>query len=492
MTPAEATLVAALRGAVGDANVLREQDDVAPYLVDQRARYRGRAIAVVRPGTVDEVQAVVRACAAHATPIVPQGGNTGMCGGATPDATGHAVLLSLVRLDRVRGVDAQNATITVEAGVPLARVQEAAAAHGLLFPLSLASEGTCTIGGNLSTNAGGTAVLRFGNARELCLGIEVVLADGRVLGGLRGLRKDNTGYDLKQLFIGAEGTLGIVTAAVLKLFPAPRTRVTAFAAMADVPAAIGLLRHARGVLGDRLVGFELMSAATLALSQRHHPGSPDPLPGHPWYVLLQADDSAADAPLAALMEAALAEAAERGLIADAALAQSQDQAARLWALRENASEAQRREGPNVKHDISLPVSAIPEFLVASERALARAFPGARLFVFGHLGDGNLHYNLAAPEGGDARAFMDHAPAVNRIVHDLVDAAGGSISAEHGIGQLKRDELPRYKGQLEIELMQRIKCALDPANLLNPGKVVPDPLPCGDAPAQRPAGAGKTA
>jgi FAD/FMN-containing dehydrogenase len=395
-----------------------------------------------------------------------------MCGGATPDTSGDAVLLSLTRLKAVRAVDTENATITVEAGVPLAAVQSAAAAHGLLFPLSLASEGSCTIGGNLSTNAGGTAVLRFGNARELCLGLEVVLADGRVWNGLRGLRKDNTGYDLKQLFIGAEGTLGIVTAAVLKLYPAPRTRVTALAALRSVPDAIALLRAARGMLGDRLVGFELLSDVALALSQRHHPGSADPLPGHPWYALLQADDSAADVPLAALMENTLADAAERDIVADAVIAQSQAQAAGLWALRENVSEAQRREGPNIKHDISLPVSAIPAFLEASAGALREAFPGARLVVFGHLGDGNLHYNLAPPAGADAHAFMHHAAAVNRIVHDLVHAHGGSISAEHGIGQLKREELPRYKQAVEIELMRRIKQALDPDGLLNPGKVVP--------------------
>jgi len=472
MTSVQATLVPALAAIVGERHVLRAPDDVAPYLVDQRDRYRGRAVAVVRPGSTDEVARLVQACAAHAVPLVPQGGNTGMCGGATPDTRGNAVLLSLGRLAAVRAVDAENATMTVEAGVPLGRVQEAAAAHGLLFPLSLASEGTCTIGGNLSTNAGGTAVLRFGNARELCLGLEVVLADGRIWNGLRGLRKDNTGYDLKQLFIGAEGTLGIITAAVLKLFPAPRARVTALAGLRDVPCAIALLRLARGMLGDRLVGFELMSEVALTLSQRHHPGSADPLPGHRWYALLQADDTAADAPLATLMEATLAEAAARDHLADAVIAQSQEQAARLWALRENVSEAQRREGPNIKHDISLPVSAVPSFLAASEQALSGAFPGARLVVFGHLGDGNLHYNLATPPGVDAHAFMDHAPAVNRIVHDLVTSMGGSISAEHGIGQLKRDELPRYKPAVEIELMQRIKHALDPRDLLNPGKVLP--------------------
>jgi FAD/FMN-containing dehydrogenase len=314
-------------------------------------------------------------------------------------------------------------------------------------------------------------VLRFGNARELALGLEVVLADGQVWDGLRGLRKDNTGYDLKQLFIGAEGTLGIVTAAVLKLFPVPRTRVTALAATDDVASAIALLRLAKGMLGDRLVGFELIGELALKLSQHHHPGSADPLPGHRWYALLQADDSAADAPLAQLMESVLEQAATRQVIRDATIAQSQDQAARLWALRENVSEAQRREGPNIKHDIALPVSAIPEFLDDAERALAGALPGVRFVVFGHLGDGNLHYNLSAPEGRSAQRFMENTPLANRIVHDLVVAAGGSISAEHGIGQLKRDELRRYKSGVEIDLMQRVKDALDPRGLLNPGKVL---------------------
>jgi len=466
-----ATLLGRLDAIVGTSNVLRAADDVAPYLVDQRARYHGRALAVLRPGSTEEVASVVRVCAEHALPIVAQGGNTGLCGGATPDASGAALVLSLTRLDRVRGIDAENATITVEAGVPLARVHEAAAAAGLAFPLSLASEGSCTIGGNLSTNAGGTAVLRFGNARELALGLEVVLADGRVWNGLRGLRKDNTGYDLKQLFIGAEGTLGIVTAAVLKLFAAPRTRATAWAGVSGVAAAIALLRLAKGMLGDRLVGFELISDVALELSRRHHPGSPDPLPGHPWYVLLQADDAMADAPLPALMEATLEQAVSQDIARDAVLAQSHDQAARLWGLRENISEAQRREGPNIKHDISLPISAIPAFLAEAERDLAKALPGVRFVVFGHLGDGNLHYNLAPPAGAAPEPFMSNAPLANRLVHDRVHAAGGSISAEHGIGQLKRDALPRYKSPLELELMHRIKDAFDPAGLLNPGKVL---------------------
>jgi FAD/FMN-containing dehydrogenase len=471
MTDGHATLLAELDRCVGASNVLRATADVEPYLVDHRGRYRGRAIAVVRPGTTQEVAGVVRACAQRRVPIVAQGGNTGLCGGATPDASGEAVVLSLARLNRVRSVDADNATITVEAGVPLAQVQEAAAASGMSFPLSLASEGSCTIGGNLSTNAGGTAVLRFGNARDLALGLEVVLADGRVWNGLRGLRKDNTGYDLKQLFIGGEGTLGIVTAGVLKLFPLPRTQVTALAAVNDVAGAIGLLRRAKSMLGDRLVGFELISEPALKLSQHHHPGSADPLPGHPWYTLLQADDSAPDAPLRPLMEQALAAGVEQHIVTDAVIAHSQEQAARLWALRENISEAQRREGPNIKHDIALPVSAIPPFLGAAERALAQAFPGVRFVIFGHLGDGNLHYNLAAPLGESAERFMDQTATANRIVHDLVAAAGGSISAEHGIGQLKREELQRYKSPVELDLMHAVKRALDPQGLLNPGKVL---------------------
>ena len=340
-----------------------------------------------------------------------------------------------------------------------------------MFPLSLAAEGSCTIGGNLSTNAGGTAVLRFGNARELTLGIEVVLADGRIWDGLRGLRKDNTGYDLKQLFIGAEGTLGIVTAAVLKLFPAPRTRATAFAALADVRAAITLLRGLRQRLGDRLVGFELISEPSLALVRRHFPALPDPLPGHPWYALVQADDSAAESSVATDVERALAVALDDRTAADATVAQSGEQANALWALRENIAEAQRLDGPNIKHDISLPVSAIPAFLGAAESALVAALPGLRFVTFGHLGDGNLHYNLAAPEGVAAEAFLAHTATANRIVHDLVARHGGSISAEHGIGQQKRAELVRYRSAVELDLMRAVKGALDPVALFNPGKVL---------------------
>jgi len=471
MAESAAPLLATLKAIVGEANVLTSDADVAPYVTDWRGRYRGSARAVVRPSTTADVAAVVRCCAEHGAPVVPQGGNTGLCGGATPREDSGEVVVSLSRLTRVRALDAGNATLTVEAGMPLARVQQAADDAGLLFPLSLAAEGSCTIGGNLATNAGGTAVLRYGNARELVLGLEVVLADGRIWDGLKGLRKDNTGYDIKQLFLGSEGTLGIITAAVLKLFPKPRTSATALAALADVDAAIALLGLLRQALGDRLTGFELVSDECIALTRKQFPALPDPLPGYPWYALAQADDPAADSPLAVQMEAALAAAVEQHVAGDAAIAQSAAQAAELWALREHIPEAQRLEGANIKHDISLPVSRIPAFLADAQVALGSALRGVRYVVFGHLGDGNLHYNLSAPAGTTAAAFLGEAARANRIVYDLVARLGGSFSAEHGIGQMKRGELLRYKSAVEIELMQRIKHALDPDALLNPGKVV---------------------
>jgi FAD/FMN-containing dehydrogenase len=471
MAESAGPLLPALKAIVGDTHVLTAAPDVAPYLTDWRGRYHGQARAVVRPGSTAEVAAVVACCAEYGVPVVPQGGNTSLCGGATPHAAGDELLVSLTRLNRVRSIDVDNATMTVEAGVPLAGVQDAAAQAGLLFPLSLAAEGSCLIGGNLSTNAGGTAVLRYGNARDLVLGLEVVLADGRVWDGLKGLRKDNTGYDIKQLFLGSEGTLGIITAAVLKLFPRPRTSVTAWTAVGDVEAAIKLLRAMRSALGDRLTGFELISGACVALARVQFPTLPDPLPGHAWYVLVQADDAAANSPLTGVVESALADAISDEIARDATIAQSEAQAAALWALREHIPEAQRLEGPNMKHDISVPVSRIPEFLDQARAALDAMFPGVRYVVFGHLGDGNLHYNLSAPAGTDPDVFNATTPRANRIVYDLTAKHGGSFSAEHGVGQMKREEVVHYKPAIEVELMRRVKRALDPAGLLNPGKVI---------------------
>ena len=465
-------LNARLRAIVGAANVLDGETDMAPFLSDWRGRYHGRARAVVRPRDTAEVAAVVAACAQAGVAMVPQGGNTGLGGGATPLAEGAAVVIKLARLDRVRALDPDNDTLTVEAGCTLAAVQEAAQAAGRLFPLSLASEGSCLIGGNLSTNAGGVQVLRYGNTRDLVLGLEVVLPDGRVWDGLRGLRKDNTGYDLKQLFIGAEGTLGIVTAAVLKLFPAIRTRATAWVAVADPRAAVRLLGLLRAACGDRVSAFEIVGRTALGLVLRHIPGARDPLAGAPaWTVLVELSDPAVDAPLEAQLEAVLGEAVAQGLASDAAVAASVAQARALWALREDISEAQRIEGVSIKHDVSVPVSRIPEFLERAGAALAARWPDIRVVAFGHIGDGNLHYNLSKALADDNATFIARTAEVNGIVHDLVCELGGSISAEHGLGQLKREEVLRYKPALEMELMRRVKQAFDPAGLMNPGKVL---------------------
>ena len=465
-------LNARLRAIVGAANVLDGETDMAPFLSDWRGRYHGRARAVVRPRDTAEVAAVVAACAQAGVAMVPQGGNTGLCGGATPLADGAAVVINLARLDRVRALDPDNDTLTVEAGCTLAAVQEAAQAAGRLFPLSLASEGSCLIGGNLSTNAGGVQVLRYGNTRDLVLGLEAVLPDGRVWDGLRGLRKDNTGYDLKQLFIGAEGTLGIVTAAVLKLFPAIRTRATAWVAVADPRAAVRLLGLLRAACGDRVSAFEIVGRTALGLVLRHIPGARDPLAGAPaWTVLVELSDPAVDAPLEAQLEAVLGEAVAQGLASDAAVAASVAQARALWALREDISEAQRIEGVSIKHDVSVPVSRIPEFLERAGAALAARWPDIRVVAFGHIGDGNLHYNLSKALADDNATFIARTAEVNGIVHDLVCELGGSISAEHGLGQLKREEVLRYKPALEMELMRRVKQAFDPAGLMNPGKVL---------------------
>ncbi len=465
------TLEARLRGIVGSAQVL-QGGDLSAYEVDWRKRWRGRARLVVRPGSTEEVAAVVRACAEFGASIVPQGGNTGLVGASVPDDSGAQVLLHLGRLNRVREIDAANLTMTVEAGCLLQAVQEAAAAQGLLFPLSLAAEGSCTIGGNLATNAGGTQVVRYGNARELCLGLEVVTADGEVWSGLSGLRKDNTGYDLRDLFIGSEGTLGVITAATLELYPQPGTVSTALATLEWLDEAVGFLELARSRLGAALTGFEVMNRFSLELVRRHFPQLQQPLPGAAWTVLLEQSSSDGAEEAAQRFEDLLAAAFEKGLIADAAVAASFEQAKTLWHLRESIPLAQSLEGLNIKHDIALPISRIPAFVRATDEALARAIPGVRLVDFGHLGDGNLHYNVQAPEGEQADLFLiEREDEVNRIVYDAVMAHGGSISAEHGIGALKRDELAQRKSPVALKLMRAIKQALDPHGRMNPGRVV---------------------
>nr|WP_316639242.1 FAD-binding oxidoreductase [uncultured Roseateles sp.] len=466
-----AALLQALRDALGDTYVLSD-GDLSAYELDWRKRFQGKALAVVRPGTTGQVSAVMRLCAEHRVAVVPQGGNTGLVGGSVPDTSGSQVLLSLQRMNKVRELDRANLTMTVDAGCVLQALQEAADAQGLLFPLSLAAEGSCTIGGNLATNAGGTQVLRYGNTRELCLGLEVVTAAGEIWQGLSGLRKDNTGYDLRDLFIGSEGTLGIITGATLKLYPRPQARMTALAACPTLESALALLGLAQERAGSGLTGFELMGDFALSLVRKHFPQLPQALPPCHWTVLLEISDSESEAHARALFEGLLEAALESGVIQDAAVASSLEQSRSLWHVRESIPLAQVEEGLNIKHDIALPVSRIPEFVAQTDAALKAAFPGVRLVNFGHLGDGNLHYNVQAPEGGSAVDFLrEQEHAVNTIVFDAVTAFQGSISAEHGIGQLKRDELALRKSPVALGLMRAIKQALDPQGLLNPGRVL---------------------
>jgi len=465
------TLEATLRGIVGSAHVMRG-GNLPAYEIDWRKRYRGQARVVVRPATTQETAEVVRACALSGVAIVPQGGNTGLVGASVPDTSGTQVLLHLGRLNGIREIDAANLTMTVEAGCLLQAVQEAAGSKGLMFPLSMASEGSCTIGGNLATNAGGTQVVRYGNARELCLGLEVVTAEGEIWHGLSGLRKDNTGYDLRDLFIGSEGTLGVITAATLKLHPRPAALTTALACLDWLDAAVEFLALAQARLGAALTGFEVMNRFSLDLVRRHFPQLAQPLPGAPWTVLLEQSDSQGQAQAAQRFESLLEAALDKGLIADAAVATSLQQSKAMWHLREAIPLAQSLEGLNIKHDISVPISRIPAFVRVTDDALERALPGVRLVDFGHLGDGNLHYNVQAPLGVAAERFLEqHEERVNAIVYDTVVAHGGSISAEHGIGALKRDELARRKSPVAMKMMRAIKLALDPHGLMNPGRVL---------------------
>jgi FAD/FMN-containing dehydrogenase len=473
-------LIEQLQQLLGDAHVLTR--DVESYEKDWRGRGRGKALCVVRPGCAEEVAAVVKACVeararGEQVSIVPQGGNTGLVVGGIPDDSGTQVLLSLQRMNQVRSVDAANLTITVDAGCVLQNLQEAAAQAGFLFPLSLAAEGSCTIGGNLATNAGGTQVLRYGNTRDLCLGLEVVTAQGEILHGLSGLRKDNTGYDLRHLMIGSEGTLGIITAATMKLYPQPAASLTAWAALPSMQAAVAFLGMAQKSLASSLTGFEVMGQFALSLVVKHFPQQKMPLwPGAsqdlPFSVVLELSDAENEAHARAQLEALMEHALDAEVITDAVIAENLAQAQALWHIRESIPLAQAQEGLNIKHDISLPVSRIPEFCDKTDALLREAIAGVRLVNFGHLGDSNLHYNVQCPEGADVKQFLQTQESrINAIVYQSVHAHGGSISAEHGIGSLKRDELAHYKSAVALQMMRSIKAALDPQGLLNPGRVV---------------------
>jgi FAD/FMN-containing dehydrogenase len=460
------------RATIGTSHVLTDAADMVGYLTDWRRRFTGSALAVLKPASTEEVATIVRLCNEFGVPIVPQGGNTGLVLGSVPDQSGSAIVLSLTRLNRIRAIDSINNTMTVEAGCILEQVQNAAAEAGRLFPLSLAAEGSCTIGGNLSTNAGGTGVLRYGNTRELCLGLEAVTAQGDIWNGLRGLRKDNTGYDLRDLFIGAEGTLGIITAAVLKLFPQPKAQLTALAAMKTPDDALRLLSIAQQRCGAALTGFELMSDFCLQLVIKHFPQMRLPFPERsPQHVLLELSDSESEEHANAMLEAVITDALEQGVIHDAAVASSLAQSQALWNLREHIPLAQAEEGKNIKHDISVPISRIGDFIRATDTQLAQHFPNCRMVTFGHLGDGNLHYNVSPSEHAHPDDFIAQQGAINQVVHDSVHHFGGSISAEHGLGALKRDEVRQYKTDVELNLMRTIKQALDPHGLMNPGKVL---------------------
>ncbi|MCJ0763998.1 FAD-binding oxidoreductase [Variovorax terrae] len=466
--------LAMLAGIVGASQVLTREEDVARHVSDWRRRYPGRARAVVRPANTQEVSRVVAACAAHGVPIVPQGGNTGLVGGSTPDASGTEVVLSLSRMNAVRSVDPLDGSLTLEAGCTVLAAQEAAAAAGRLFPLSLASEGSATIGGVLSTNAGGEQVLRYGNARDLALGLEVVLPDGRILEALTALRKDNTGYDLKHLFIGGEGTLGVITAATFKLFAPPRKVATAWVAVRDPQAAVELLARLTGAVGERVTAFELIGREALSQVLAHAgPGMRNPLADAPaWAVLFDVSEASARLDPTPAVEEVLGAAMDDGLVADAVLAATGAQAHALWALREHVPEAQRLDGPSIKHDISVAVSRIPAFIAEADAALQALMPGIRICCFGHVGDGNLHYNQSKPAGMADADFLAREDAVHDAVHAIAARLQGSISAEHGIGRLKQSALLHHKPAVALDLMARIKQAVDPANLFNPGRLLP--------------------
>ncbi|HEX8665582.1 MAG TPA: FAD-binding oxidoreductase [Beijerinckiaceae bacterium] len=467
--PPQTALLDALKVRLGPQHVLTDPTDMAGYLVESRHLYEGSALAVVRPADTEEVAFAVRECARAGVAVVPQGGNTGLVGAGVPFG---GIVLSTARLDRIREIDPVNATMTVEAGCILQTVRAAPAAHDLLFPLWLPSEGSCRIGGNLATNAGGANVLRYGNTRDLVLGLEVVLADGRIWNGLKGLRKDNSGYDLKNLFIGSEGTLGIITAAVLKLVPRPKVTATAFVGASSARRTLELFARLRQSDDDTLTAFELIPAFALYMVLKHGKGTVRPLAGeHESYALIELSSPDPEADLAGRLETVLGQALDDGLAEDATIAASEAQNQALWRLRETLSEVQGLEGGSIKHDVSVPVSRVADFIEAAEAACAAAMPGIRPCAFGHVGDGNIHYNLSQPVGMDKAAFLAQWETFNRMVHDIVASMNGSISAEHGIGLIKRDELLHYKDPVALDLMRTLKRALDPQNILNPGKVI---------------------
>ncbi|HXP74902.1 MAG TPA: FAD-binding oxidoreductase [Stellaceae bacterium] len=491
MTSAVEAALTGIRAAVGPKGIVDDAQEIERYLTETRGMYRGRTGLVVRPASTAEVAEVVTLAAAAGLPIVPQGGNTGLCGGGVPQDD-RSIVLSLGRMNRIRNIDPGDFTITVEAGCILAEIQKAAEAADRLFPLSLGAEGSCQIGGNLSTNAGGIGVLHYGNTRDLCLGLEVVLPDGRVWEGLGALRKDNTGYDLKQLFIGAEGTLGIITAATLKLFPRPREIETALLGLAKAADAMELFARARAASGDQLTAFELIPRRGLEFAARHVAGVVDPLDRpHVWYALLDVSSSRPDSNLRASLEAFLGEVVEAGLIADGVVATSAQQSQQLWRIREAMVEAQKFEGGSIKHDVSVAVSRVADCIARLTAAVEARIPDCRPLAFGHVGDGNIHFNISEPIRADrkadpaaTKAFLARRPEINAIVHGIVSEMGGSISAEHGIGILKRDELPRYKPAVALDLMRAVKRALDPQDVMNPGKILTMDEPSTETEARR--------
>lgn len=461
-----------IREVVGALGVIEDPSDIAPYCKSWRDNWVGNVPMVVRPASTEELAAVVRICAETRTPIVPQGGNTGLTGGSQPHDDMSEIIVSTSRMNAIRDLDLEGDTITVEAGVVLAEIQRVAHENDRLFPLSLGAEGSCQIGGNLATNAGGTQVLRYGNTRNLVLGLEVVLPNGRIWNGLRALRKDNTGYDLKHLFIGGEGTLGIITAAVLRLFPRPTAVETAWLAVPDPAAAVRLLAFLRHRLGESISAFELMQRRIVDLVVEHVEGHSQPLNPIPdWHVLVEAAGQGGDGALAEPFADALAAAMEEGLVTDAVIASSGQQAERFWRLREDTAEGQKHGGVGIKHDVSVPVAKVPDFIARADAALEAAYPGIRTCAFGHVGDGNMHYNPLSPPNWEPARFAAERDAINRIVHDIVSDFGGSISAEHGIGRLRLDENERYKDPVELDLMRTVKRAIDPFDLMNPGKVL---------------------